>query len=265
MIPSLLVAAAVAAPAAPVPRDTIANLTSPAPRVVAPSNAYGDIYVTSKPFTQHTYRGGALLSSHDLPTGRVHVTALDGAKPTLTVGDRFAGPLTGVVDWSSFGGFTVDASSLPPVVPGGLTRTVAGAALPGELHERAPPRADVQHAVPRLQARRRDGVLELARDRVLERLRRAGLHIREVAPAAEAARGVEVARIAVGGRVGDIVRAVLGDAPVTEGDDMTTAEVVLSSADVLFDVIERLGGLGLELRSVHVGRSASPGPDPAGS
>lgn len=100
---------------------------------------------------------------------------------------------------------------------------------------------------------------------VLERLRRAGLHIREVAPAAEAARGVEVARIAVGGRVGDIVRAVLGDAPVTEGDDMTTAEVVLSSADVLFDVIERLGGLGLELRSVHVGRSASPGPDPAGS
>jgi predicted extracellular nuclease len=105
----------------------------PAPRVVAPSNAYGDIYVTSKPFTQHTYRGGALLSSHDLPTGRVHVTALDGAKPTLTVGDRFAGPLTGVVDWSSFGGFTVDASSLPPVVPGGLTRTVAGAALPDEL------------------------------------------------------------------------------------------------------------------------------------
>jgi predicted extracellular nuclease len=105
----------------------------PAPRVIAPSNTYGDIYVTSKPFRDSTYRGGALLSSYDLPTGRVHVAALDGAKPTLTVGDRFAGPLTGVVDWSSFGGFTVDASSLPPVVPGGLGRTVAGAALPGEL------------------------------------------------------------------------------------------------------------------------------------
>ncbi|MEH3154170.1 MAG: endonuclease/exonuclease/phosphatase family protein [Gordonia paraffinivorans] len=105
----------------------------PAPRVIAPSNTYGDIYVTSKPFAQNTYRGGALLSSYDLPTGRVHVTALDGARPTLTVGDRFAGPLTGVVDWSSFGGFTVDASSLPSIVPGGLARTVAGTALPGEL------------------------------------------------------------------------------------------------------------------------------------
>ncbi|WP_299573351.1 endonuclease/exonuclease/phosphatase family protein [uncultured Williamsia sp.] len=105
----------------------------PAPRVIAPSNTYGDVYITSKPFTQNTYRGDALLSSYDLPTGRLHVTALDGAKPTLTVGDRFAGPVTGVVDWSSFGGFTVDAPSLPRVVPGGLARTVAGGAAPGEL------------------------------------------------------------------------------------------------------------------------------------
>lgn len=97
---------------------------------------------------------------------------------------------------------------------------------------------------------------------VLERLRRAGLRIRDVAPAARTLDDDDdgVAFIAVAGQVGDLVRAVLDIAVVTEQPTTTTAEMVLSSADDLFDAIERLGGLGLELRSVHVGRSADPPP-----
>ena len=101
------------------------RVSVPAPRIIAPSNTYGDVYITSKPNADRTIHGGALLSSYDLPTGRVKVTALDGAKPRMNVGDRFAGPVVGPVDWSSFGGFVIDAPSLPAVVSGGLTPTVA--------------------------------------------------------------------------------------------------------------------------------------------
>ncbi|MBA4191197.1 MAG: hypothetical protein C0467_24720 [Planctomycetaceae bacterium] len=49
MIPSLLVAAAITAPAAPVPRDTVPNTTGPAPRVLAVrAEAGGTIWITAQ-------------------------------------------------------------------------------------------------------------------------------------------------------------------------------------------------------------------------
>jgi hypothetical protein len=49
MIPSLLVAAAVTAPAAPVPKDTLPNTTGPAPRVLAvKADTNGTVWVTGQ-------------------------------------------------------------------------------------------------------------------------------------------------------------------------------------------------------------------------
>jgi hypothetical protein len=48
MLPSLLVAAAVTAPAAPIPKDTVPNATGPAPRVVAvKADTTGAIWITA--------------------------------------------------------------------------------------------------------------------------------------------------------------------------------------------------------------------------
>ncbi|MFN2319182.1 MAG: hypothetical protein ABR500_05820 [Dermatophilaceae bacterium] len=93
---------------------------------------------------------------------------------------------------------------------------------------------------------------------VLERLRRAGMRIREVSSASSGEDDRHLALIAVVGQVGDLVRAVLVDAVVTEQPTTTTAEVVLSRDDDLFDAIRRLGELSLELCAVQVVRSADP-------
>ncbi|WP_250324472.1 endonuclease/exonuclease/phosphatase family protein [Williamsia sp. CHRR-6] len=102
-------------------------------RIIAPSNSFGDIYVTTKPATSPSIRGGVVLRDYNLPTGRVHVATLDGTKPKLFVGDRFNGSLIGPVGWSQFGGYTVTATTLPPVTSGGLNATVASPARTGEL------------------------------------------------------------------------------------------------------------------------------------
>ncbi len=48
MLPSLLVAAALTAPAAPVPKDTVPNMTGPAPRIVAvKAEAGGTVWITA--------------------------------------------------------------------------------------------------------------------------------------------------------------------------------------------------------------------------
>ena len=99
---------------------------------------------------------------------------------------------------------------------------------------------------------------------VLERLRRAGLRIRDVSPGAGGETDERVASLTVVGRVGGLLRALLTDSVVSEHLRTTSVEVVLRRPDDLFDILRRLGSLGLELRSVHVGRSAdpSPGEDP---
>jgi uncharacterized protein len=98
-------------------------------RVVGPSNSFGEQYITTKPTDAATFRGGVeLLGENRIPAGRLEVATLDGSKPGLDVGDVLLGATIGPIDWSNFGGYVLEASTLgtvqhnnlPPVtaVPG---------------------------------------------------------------------------------------------------------------------------------------------------
>ena len=95
-------------------------------RVVGPSDAYGEQYVTVKPAEAVTYRGGSeLLGENDSPSGRLEVVADNGSNPEVTVGDTFTGATVGTIDYSEYGGYVLAASSLGTVHAGNLAPVVA--------------------------------------------------------------------------------------------------------------------------------------------
>jgi predicted extracellular nuclease len=82
-------------------------------RVVGPSNKYGEQYVTTKPDQNRTYRGGTeVLAENATPSGRLEVVTANGADLGLDVGDVLAGATVGPIDWSSFGGYALDATTV---------------------------------------------------------------------------------------------------------------------------------------------------------
>lgn len=100
-------------------------------QVVGPSNRFGEQYVTTKPDAARTYRGGTeLLGDNLTPAGRLGVVTLDGANLNLNVGDVLTGATAGPIDWSTFGGYVLQASTvgtpdyndLPPVTAAPGTR-----------------------------------------------------------------------------------------------------------------------------------------------
>ena len=96
--------------------------------VVGPSDSYGEQYVTTKPGTDATFRGGAeLLGENQTPAGRLEVVADNGTNPEVSVGDEFSGATIGTIDYSQYGGFMIAASSLGTVVHNNLAPTVASA------------------------------------------------------------------------------------------------------------------------------------------
>lgn len=95
---------------------------------------------------------------------------------------------------------------------------------------------------------------------VLERLRRAGLRIRDVLPAPSESDDL-MASLAIVGQVGGLLRALFTDAVVIERSRTTSVDLPLRRADDLFDALSRFGALGLELQSIHVRRSADPFPE----
>ena len=103
-------------------------------RVVGPSDQYGEQYVTTKPTQATTYRGGTeLLGENQTPSGRLEVVTLDGSNPGVDVGDVFQGPTIGVIDWSLYGGYTLQASTLGTVQHNNLAPVVAHAATKKQL------------------------------------------------------------------------------------------------------------------------------------
>ena len=96
-------------------------------RVVGPGQPqYGEIYVTTKPSELRTPRGGTYLKSYEeTPTGRLLIAPIDGKVPAADVGDVLTGATTGPVDWSSFGGYDIVATTLGAWEPHGLTPTSA--------------------------------------------------------------------------------------------------------------------------------------------
>ncbi|MFC1416610.1 lamin tail domain-containing protein [Streptacidiphilus cavernicola] len=95
-------------------------------RVVGPSDAYGEQYVTVKPSEAATYRGGSeLLGENATPSGRLEVVADNGSNPQVSVGDTFTGATIGTIDYSQYGGYVLAASSLGTVQAGNLAPVVA--------------------------------------------------------------------------------------------------------------------------------------------
>ncbi len=96
-------------------------------RVVGAANSYGEMWVTVKPDENPTVRGGTLYSSYDQPnTGRIEVMSLDtaAANPAANVGDELSGTTTGPLDYSTYGGYTVQATQLGTRVDHGLKQEV---------------------------------------------------------------------------------------------------------------------------------------------
>lgn len=103
-------------------------------RVVGPSNRYGEQYVTTKPDQARTYRGGTeLLGDNKIPSGRLGVATLDGSALSLNVGDVLAGATVGTIDWSSFGGYTLEATALGTPTSNNLPPVAATAGTKKQL------------------------------------------------------------------------------------------------------------------------------------
>jgi predicted extracellular nuclease len=103
-------------------------------RVVGPSNDFGEQYVTTKPSQAATYRGGAeLLGDNKTPSGRLEIATLDGSTLSLDVGDVLTGPTIGPIDWSTFGGYVLEASTLGAVQNNHLARVTAHPGTGGQL------------------------------------------------------------------------------------------------------------------------------------
>lgn len=95
-------------------------------RVVGPSNTFGEQYVTTKPDSAATYRGGAeLLGENQIPAGRLEVATTDGTTLDLDVGDVLQGATVGPIDWSNFGGYVLEASTLGTIQPNHLPPVTA--------------------------------------------------------------------------------------------------------------------------------------------
>lgn len=104
---------------------------------------------------------------------------------------------------------------------------------------------------------------------LLERLRRAGLRIRDVerllrsehAPT-RANAGI-LARLEIRGLVADLLQMTLADAGRVEECATTTVEVTLPDDDALFSVLAELENLALDIHALHVRPAAPTRPRPA--
>ncbi|XHL88562.1 lamin tail domain-containing protein [Streptomyces niveus] len=103
-------------------------------RVVGASNAYGETWVTTKPRQNPTPRGGTVYPSYaELNSGRLLIGSLTGDKLAANVGDTLAGTTSGPLDYSNFGGYGLQATTLGSVESGGLKPEVAKKGKSDEL------------------------------------------------------------------------------------------------------------------------------------
>lgn len=104
-------------------------------RVVGPTDAYGELWVTTKPNQDPTPRGGTLYGSYaQNDSGRVEVTSLgSGAFPEAGVGDELSGVTIGPLDYTNYGGYEIAATTLGTLVKGTTQPSVAKPAHADQL------------------------------------------------------------------------------------------------------------------------------------
>lgn len=105
-------------------------------RVVGGTTEFDELWVTLKPDESPTKRGGTLYSGYDQQnTGRLKVLSLDTATtfPTANVGDELTGTTTGPLDYSTYGGYNVQATQLGTLQDNGLKQEVTRRQKGGEL------------------------------------------------------------------------------------------------------------------------------------
>jgi len=95
MLPSLLVAAMVTAPAAPIPKDTVPNTTGPAPRVCAvKADASGSVWITGHVYTkQKVQQPSVVIENNQRVIKQQEVEQVTAAYIRKSI-NEFAGKLT---------------------------------------------------------------------------------------------------------------------------------------------------------------------------
>ncbi|WP_407697700.1 endonuclease/exonuclease/phosphatase family protein [Streptomyces corynorhini] len=103
-------------------------------RVVGASNSYGETWVTTKPKQNPTPRGGTVYTGYnDVNSGRLKLISLTGDTLTANVGDTLTGTSAGVLDYSNYGGYTLQTTTLGKIKSGGLKPEVAKKGKDNEL------------------------------------------------------------------------------------------------------------------------------------
>ncbi|MEU6339917.1 endonuclease/exonuclease/phosphatase family protein [Streptomyces sp. NPDC046977] len=105
-------------------------------RVVGGTNEYGEVWLTLKPNENPSERGGTVYGSYAQPnTGRIKVMSLNSGAPVpaANVGDKFTGDTAGPIDYDSFGGYNVQATTVGSRVDMGLKREVTRKQKDAEL------------------------------------------------------------------------------------------------------------------------------------
>jgi predicted extracellular nuclease len=103
--------------------------------VVGPTNSFGEIPVLARDGAGagvRTARGGIVARPHDFNPERIILDDSLAKTPAVRVGDHFAGPVTGVLDYS-FGDYKLEVTAPPTAVDDGPGRETTRAAGPGEL------------------------------------------------------------------------------------------------------------------------------------
>ena len=101
-------------------------------RVVGPSNAFGEVWVTVNPDQNRNERGGTTYTGYDQPnSGRLKIKATP--MPVSNVGDVFAGATVGAIEYTNYGGYTLAALSLGQHVSGNLQREITAPQKESEL------------------------------------------------------------------------------------------------------------------------------------
>ncbi|MFI6100924.1 endonuclease/exonuclease/phosphatase family protein [Lentzea sp. NPDC051213] len=101
-------------------------------RVVGPSNAFGEAWVTVNPDQNKNQRGGTTYTAYDQAnSGRLKIKATP--LPASNVGDVFAGATVGAIEYTNFGGYTLAALQLGTHTSSNLEREITAQQKESEL------------------------------------------------------------------------------------------------------------------------------------